>query len=277
MAEKRMFSKAIVTSDAFLTMPTSSQALYFQLCMNADDDGFVNNPVVVCRMTGAEQSDLDSLKDNNFIIQFETGVAVIKHWRINNTIRGDRKKETNYKEEMGRLTVKENGAYTLCQPTDNQLTTKRQPSDRQVADNCQTNDRIDKNSIDKNSIEEVSILPPKGGAGGNEKTKLKTRFCEMIAESDFSDVLKVKLNDWLEYKYEIKKGYTSERGFKQFLGTVAGYTLKFTDEEIIGAINQSMSNNYQGIVWAYLDDKKPKGSAYMDAINSRVGVVDEWV
>ena len=113
MAERRMFAKTIIDSDAFLDMPLSTQALYFHLSMRADDDGFINNPKKIQRMIGASDDDLKLLIAKNFIIPFESGIVVIKHWKIHNYIRGDRKKETVYHEEMALLDSKDNGAYTL--------------------------------------------------------------------------------------------------------------------------------------------------------------------
>ena len=115
MAERRMFAKTIIDSDAFLDMPLSAQSLYFHLSMRADDDGFNNKPKKIQRMIGASDDDLKLLAVKNFIIPFESGVVVIKHWRIHNYIRGDRKKETVYREEMSLLDSKGNGAYTLIQ------------------------------------------------------------------------------------------------------------------------------------------------------------------
>lgn len=116
MAERRMFAKTIIDSDAFLEMPLSTQALYFHLNMRADDDGFINNPKKVSRMIGASEDDLKLLMAKAFIIPFENGIVVIKHWRINNYIRSDRYKETVYQEEKNMLELKENGAYTTMLP-----------------------------------------------------------------------------------------------------------------------------------------------------------------
>lgn len=113
MAERRMFAKTIIDSDAFLDMPLSTQVLYFHLSMRADDDGFINNPKKIQRMIGCSDDDLKLLVLKNFIIPFESGIVVIKHWKIHNYIRGDRKKETVYPGELSRLTTKDNGAYTL--------------------------------------------------------------------------------------------------------------------------------------------------------------------
>ena len=67
MAERRMFAKTIIDSDAFLDMPLSTQALYFHLSMRADDDGFINNPRKIQRMTGASDDDLRLLNAKKFI------------------------------------------------------------------------------------------------------------------------------------------------------------------------------------------------------------------
>lgn len=112
MANKRMFAKTIIDSDAFLDMPLSTQALYFHLSMRADDDGFVNNPKKISRMIGCGEDDLRLLIAKKFILIFESGVVVIKHWLIHNTIRKDRKTPTNYQNELSELTQKENGSYT---------------------------------------------------------------------------------------------------------------------------------------------------------------------
>ena len=112
MAERRMFAKTIVTSDAFLDMPLSARCLYFTLGMLADDDGFVNSPKSIMRQVGASTDDLNLLLLKRFILAFESGVIVIKHWRIHNYIRNDRYKETKYLDEKSTLALDENGAYT---------------------------------------------------------------------------------------------------------------------------------------------------------------------
>lgn len=129
MAERRMFAKTIIDSDAFLTLPLSTQALYFHLSMRGDDEGFVNKPKSIMRTIGANEDDMRLLIGKKFIIPFESGVVVIKHWKIHNYIREDRIKETAYKEEKSMLEEKENGSYTLiseCQSNDGQLTDKSQ-------------------------------------------------------------------------------------------------------------------------------------------------------
>ena len=94
MAERRMFAKTIVFSDAFLDMPMSARCLYFTLGMFADDDGFVNSPKSIMRQCGASMDDMNILMAKKFIIIFESGIIVIKHWRIHNYIRQDTYSET---------------------------------------------------------------------------------------------------------------------------------------------------------------------------------------
>ena len=113
MAERRMFAKTIIDSDAFLEMPLSSQALYFHLSMRADDEGFINNPKKIQRMIGGTEDDLKLLIAKSFIIPFESGIVVVKHWRIHNYIQNDRFKPTVYTDERAMLSVKGNNAYTL--------------------------------------------------------------------------------------------------------------------------------------------------------------------
>ena len=160
MAERRMFAKTIIDSDAFLDMPLSTQALYFHLSMRADDEGFINNPKKIQRMIGASDDDMKVLIAKSFIIPFESGIVVIKHWKIHNYIRGDRIKHTVYSEERQLLDIKDNGAYTyvadICQTDDSQVSGK-----------CQH--RLGKDSIGKvregkNSIESKAkstrFVPP---------------------------------------------------------------------------------------------------------------------
>lgn len=111
MAERRMFAKTIVLSDAFLDMPMSARCLYFTLGMLADDDGFVNAPRSIMRQCGSSEDDMRILISKKFVLEFESGVIVIKHWRINNYLRNDRYVETKYVKEKALLVVDEKGGY----------------------------------------------------------------------------------------------------------------------------------------------------------------------
>lgn len=152
MAERRMFAKTIIDSDAFLEMPMSARLLYYDLSMRADDDGFVNSPRKIMKFIGASSDDMNILIARKFVIGFDNGVVVIKHWRIHNYIRGDRYKETTYKEQMAQLELDENKAYRLTTnglPTVDQLTYQRE-----------TQVRLGKDRIGKDSKEYMRFTPP---------------------------------------------------------------------------------------------------------------------
>jgi hypothetical protein len=146
-----MFTQKIIDSDAFLDMPLSSQALYFHLNMRADDDGFVNNPKRIQRTVGASEDDLKLLIVKRFVIGFDSGVIVIKHWKMHNTLRKDRYNPTQYQEELQTLALKENNSYTE-KPVAS-LATTWQPTGSQPAAQYS----IGKVSIDKDSIVESSV------------------------------------------------------------------------------------------------------------------------
>lgn len=117
MAERRMFTSQIIDSDAFQDMSLSAQALYFHLGMKADDDGFLGNPKRVQRMIGASEDDMKLLLMKNFIYLFDTGICVIKHWKMHNYIQKDRYKPTTYELEKSMLELKQNKAYTIKNPS----------------------------------------------------------------------------------------------------------------------------------------------------------------
>ena len=149
MAERRMFSKTIIDSDAFLDMPLSTQSLYFHLSMRADDDGFINNPKKIQRMIGCSDDDIKLLFAKRFVIPFESGVCVIKHWRIHNYIRTDRYKETVYKEEKDQLILKDNNAYSI---NDTGI-----PNGIPSVDQMETQVRLGKVRLGKDSIDNSII------------------------------------------------------------------------------------------------------------------------
>ena len=219
MAERRMFAKTIIDSDAFLDMPMSARLLYYDLGMRADDDGFVNSPKKIMKMIGASSDDLNVLILRKFIIPFEPGVVVVKHWRIHNYIRKDTYRETQYKEQKSMLEFDENNAYRL-------VDTSRQLS----VDESLTQDRIGKNRLElvkdsieigkgKDSIEtEIEIITPakqdnipyaeiieylNSRIGSNYKattdktrTQIKARFNEGFKLDDFKTVIDKKTNEW---------------------------------------------------------------------------------
>ncbi|MBE3600590.1 hypothetical protein IHV24_04130 [Streptococcus agalactiae] len=129
MAQRRMFSKDITSSDIFVDMPASTRLLYYDLGMEADDDGFVGNAKMLSRAYGASNDDIKLLQAKGFIVVFESGVTVIKDWKINNQIRKDRYKPTIYQTEKNMLSTDSTGSYVLG----NQMATKWQPNGNQMA------------------------------------------------------------------------------------------------------------------------------------------------
>ena len=194
MADKRMFTKKITESDAFLDMPLSAQCLYFHLNMSADDDGFVNAPKKIQRLIGASDDDLKLLIAKSFVLVFETGVLVIKHWRMHNTIRQDRYHPTDYQEEYKQLGLKSNNSYTW-QPNGNQMETE--------------NRRLDKTNKEKyikrkyGSFENVELTD-------EEYQKLKDKFSNY------------------EEKIENLSGYIASKGakYKSHYATILNWSRK---------------------------------------------------
>ena len=179
MAEKRMFTQKIIDSDAFLDMPLSTQALYFHLNMRADDDGFVNNPKRIQRTVGASEDDLKLLIAKRFLLCFENGVIVIKHWRMHNTLRKDRYNPTQYQEQFALLDIKDNNAYTEKKPDVDCMATDWQPLGNQTAT--------------QRSIEEISIVEKREEKGRKEEkarqiadlfNSLCPSFSEVVIVSD---------------------------------------------------------------------------------------------
>lgn len=160
MAERRMFAKSIVLSDAFLDMPLSARCLYFTLGMLADDDGFVGSPKSIMRQCGASQDDMSILLQKRYVLGFESGVIVIKHWRMNNYLQNDRKKQTTYLDELSQLVIDQRGAY--AEKSEIELKqiecTPSEPVNNAMYTECIQNvytgkDRLGKDRLGKDSIE----------------------------------------------------------------------------------------------------------------------------
>ena len=149
MAERRMFAKTIVDSDMFIDMPMSARLLYYDLAMRADDDGFVNSPKKIMRFVGASMDDMNVLIAKQFIIPFESGVVVIKHWKIHNYIQKDRYKATSYQAEKESLTLKNGTYYTDDLPDVSNLDTEC----IQDVYSLDTQDRLGKDRLGKVRLE----------------------------------------------------------------------------------------------------------------------------
>ena len=248
MAERRMFAKTIIDSDMFLDMPLSTQALYFHLSMRADDDGFINNPRKIQRMIGASDDDLKVLVMKRFILPFDSGVVVIKHWKIHNYIRNDRYKETVYLEEKAQLELKENGVYTELDttgipdgiPNSNQTGYQMEPQVRLGQDRVRT---------------ELG----EGSKGKKETTHALLH--RLLPDYIIPDPLKAKMEEWITYKTERKESY-KEQGMKSLLRQIENAQLTHGVNAVCGLIDDSMANGWKGIIFDRLKQKAPaRGSA----------------
>ena len=194
-----MFAKTIIDSDAFLDMPLSAQALYFHLSMRADDDGFINNAKKIQRMIGGADDDLKLLLAKNFVIPFESGVVVIKHWKIHNYIRNDRYKPTVYAEEKAMLTTKENGAYTFGIPDGYQMETQvRLGKDRVGKDRLELPSGEAEGEVAKAVIDYLNKRAGTNYKASSKETKklIGARMNDGFTVEDFKTVIDNKVEEW---------------------------------------------------------------------------------
>jgi len=257
VAERRMFAKTIIDSDAFLDMPLSTQSLYFHLSMRADDDGFINNPKKIQRMIGCADDDLKLLVAKNFIIPFESGIVVIKHWKIHNYIRNDRYKETVYKEEMALLEVKENKAYTLGIPNGYQM---------------ETQVRLGKDSIGKVSIDkDIIVVESDDSPQPTPKTKpVKHKYGEyknVLLTDEELEKLKAEYHD-LEDRIERLSSYVASTGksYKSHYATIRNWARKDAEKPGRKEIVPDWLKKKQG----FNDFKQSTSDSMIDAMEKRL-------
>lgn len=200
MAQRRMFSKKIVETDFFMEMSPTAKLLYFYLNMSADDDGFVGNPKTIKLISGATDDDLKILIAKQFIIPFESGVVVIKDWKIHNYIQKDRYNQTQYLDEKKQLLVEENGTYTKCIQDVSSLDTQvrlGKSKDRLGKSNNNMSDKSD-DVIPYSEI--ISYLNEKTGRSFRtteaHKRFIKARWNENYKLDDFKRVVDNKVADW---------------------------------------------------------------------------------
>ena len=233
MAERRMFAKTIIDSDEFLDMPSTARLLYYDLGMRADDDGFINSPKKIMRMTGASDGDMRNLLEKKFVIPFDTGIVVIRHWKINNYIRNDRYSATQYKNELKTLGLDENNAYIQ----DNFGI----PNDIPVVNKRETQDRIGKDRLGKDRLGKDNKTIVVKNDDENKKITLSEQLESRIKEYTSNSTLIVALEQFIEHRRTIKKPIKTL------------YTLNLILKELdkhcdkIEVINQSIRNGWQGL------------------------------
>lgn len=260
LAERRMFAKTIIDSDAFLDMPATAQLLYFHLAMRGDDDGFINNPKSIMRNARCSDDDLKVLAAKKFIIPFESGIVVIKHWRIHNYIAKDRYTETKYKEEKAALSLDENKAYSL--------------ENKPVYTECihdvaelETQVRLGKDSKGKDSVVEDSI---------DQEKKTITTVLNSYAPSG---ELREALNSFKEMRNKMKKPLTVralEMALKE-LDTLSSWDemtkIKIVDQSVLNSwqkfypLKNDCNNGNYGKVRKSMQEEADELAAYIDRQN----------
>lgn len=270
MAEKRMFSKTIIDSDAFLDMPLSSQALYFHLSMRADDDGFVNNPKKIQRIIGCGDDDLKLLMVKKFLIPFESGIVVIKHWRIHNYIAKDRYKETNYIEEKSLLGIEKNKSYSLISENENctplislsknciQTVYKSDTNGIPTGDKLDTQNRLDKNREEENSIDKTRTEPDSS--------------CPIIKPQ--------AINNISVFKHFEKCGFiVTAILMEQISADIEVYTAKWLMDAATEAMNRGKINNYKyvlGILQNWTSNGRNEGNGNGATSKNNREEPEEW-
>jgi len=183
-----MFTKKVTDDDNFMSLSSSAQALYLHLSMSSDDDGFCNQVSASMFKAHASVQDLQALLEKRYIYQFESGVIVIKHWRMANALRKDRYTPTAFQEELAQLGLKDNGSYTWL-PNGCQLVAERLPQDRLGKD------REDKKKNNKKFVpptfEEVEAYAKERGGKVDPKF-----FYEYFTEGKWVDSTGKPVRNW---------------------------------------------------------------------------------
>ena len=215
MAERRMMSKSIIKSDTFLDMPATTQNLYFHMLLDADDDGFINAPKSIMRMIGAKDDDMKVLAAKQFVIPFESGVVVIKDWKIHNYIQNDRYKPSTL-PERDLLNIQKDKTYTLKSDV-SEMDTKciqtvsigkdRIGKDRIGKVSIDTLCHVSHDDIDKSHFEIIEYLNLKTGSKFKPTTKpyvqaIRSRLKEGYTVDDFKTVIDKKCREWKGTKLE---------------------------------------------------------------------------
>ena len=238
MAQKRMFDKTITNSDKFLEMPTSTQNLYFHLSMNADDDGFVDNWKSIIKISGAKEDDLKILIAKSYVIPFESGVIVIKHWRINNFLRKDRHVDTRYIEEMNQLEIATNNEYNLKGDVNVWLTNGKPRREEKRREEK----RIDNSFLVEQIIAFMNELAGTSFSSKTKKTKslINARLAEGFTIEDFKDVINYKYYEWYKNPITFNNGVKSDKYYRP--NTL--FSTKF--EEYLEQYKKEYKEHYDG-------------------------------
>lgn len=272
MAKKRMFNNEVLDTDAFLEMPLSAQALYFHLNLRADDDGFISKPKKITEYVNASMDDLKLLVAKRFILTFDDGVIVIKHWRMHNTIQKDRYTPTHYQEDLALLDLKPNKSYTRIDDELFALNSDVSILETECIHNVSTDiDKdididIDKDLKRKNKQKESSSLETE--YLGKKSTNLfNYRYYRdnilddtYIKENESIDKI---IEEWMEYKDSKDRKnnhYDSELGIKKLVNSVIKCSKKHGIDATVECIDSAIIGLYAGMHLERLDETNNFGS-----------------
>lgn len=237
---RKTFDQSIVESDAFLSLPYDAQVLYIHLNFEADSDGFIENVIKTVRICGAASGSLGALVESGFLIKFSDSLYVVRHWWVNNQMRKDRYTPTRHQKELKTLKQDEDGVYDFIKPV---LDVPKPPEKRKL--NEVTTDELKAESLNYEAF-------------GLSKT--------MADEA----------RKWGRYKKERNEPIT-ETQLGSFVSNIKGYINENSEEEAIRSIEDSISNGYKGIVWGINRTRGKPKSSYIDRIDHRMDVVDDWL
>ena len=226
-----MFAKTIIDSDAFIDMPASSRLLYYDLSMRADDDGFVNSPKKIARMTGASDDDIKMLILKNFIIPFESGVVVIKHWKIHNYIQSDRYKATIHQEEKGCLELTKTRVYELKDASPDAVVSEMYPECIQNVSTLDTQDRLGKDRLGKDRLDKDRLY--NGDADGDKppRTTFKPPSVEEVEAYCLEKGYSVDAERFVNY-YESIGWMVGKNKMKKWKSAVATWAAKDNKKKV---------------------------------------------
>ena len=277
MAERRMFAKSIVLSDAFLDMPMSARCLYFTLGMFADDDGFVGGPKAIMRQCGASQDDMLILLQKRYVLSFESGVIVIKHWRINNYLQNDRRKETTYVEELSTLKLDGKGAYTEI---------NKNAGSEQMYTECIQDVYTDKISIVEDNIVKVNIEEDKSSLSetGRGKSEMYqgildhwntlpeniAKVYKISAKGERKRLLDARIKDYGIDQIHAAIDEIPKSDFLMGYGN-KGWTITFDWFVKPSNFPKVLEGNYRGKI------NNTTGNTYVDSIKNRFDPIQEFV
>ena len=273
-----MFSNRVIDTDEFLEMPATAQMLYFHLSMNADDDGFVGKPKTIMRMCRASQDDLTVLLGKQFVISFDTGVIVIRHWKIHNFIRKDTYHPTIYEKEKEMLSLDKSDAYSLEHHQDESVTSPLQVRNESVTSPLRVRDEsvtspLQVRNVDKNSIEKVREDKVR-----EDKKRKEDLFETLLPEYQISEPLADKIREYLRYRKEQHRFTFQEVSLTAFLKKAEKAEQQYGSTAVMSCFDKTISNGWKGVFYESLPKPdKPKEKSFLQQLQNKYGRNNEEI